>query len=106
MAVVGTVIYHKKKKAKYSNQSGVHSNATYGVTMQRFSSNASEPVDDDPNEQNNDNRQYVNISTKKKDNASCHVYSVPHGHIKLQPNPSYGYLSGTTELLEKRDYYI
>ena len=106
VAVVGAVIYHKKRKTKYSNQSDAHSNATYGVTMQRFSSNASEPVNGDPNEQNKDNHQYVNISAKKEDSASCHVYSAPHGHIKLQPNPSYGYLSGTTELLEKRDYYI
>ena len=93
------------KTKQYSNQSGIHSNATYGVTMQWFSSNVPASVNGDSSEQNNDDRQYVNSPPKEEDDTPHHIYSVPHGHIKLQPNPSYAHLSGTIRLSEKRDYY-
>ena len=106
VAIVGAVIYHKRKKTKQCiNQSDIHSNATYGMMMQRSSSNAPEPVNGDPNEESNNECQCANNPAKEEDKTPHHIYSVPYGHIKLQPNPSYAHLSGTIRLSEKRDYY-
>ena len=108
VVVVGLiVVYHKRKKSKpYNEQDNVHSNSSTGGASQRFSTHPPEhsPVDSETVEQDNKDHQYVNIPRQcehsipenmepsKQESrvpAADNVYSVPHCHIKMEPNPAY-----------------
>ena len=96
VVVVGSVVvYRKRKKSKqYDKRDDVHSNSTDGATLQRFSTCTPEPVNNEIIEQNSKDPQYVNIPegirpTKQEATAPDNVYSIPHCHIEMEPNPAF-----------------
>ena len=130
VVVVGlVVVYRKRKRNKpYNEQGDVDSTSSTGGASQRFSNHRPEisPLDGETVEQDNKDHQYVNIPknvnipkqcehsyvnipenmepSKQESRAPENVYSVPHCHIKMEPNPAYKPTTGTIRVSDVKYY--